>query len=89
MPLPCFCCGTELRSAFPNHSGDWQPTDALTFHASGQYGSEFDPMDGSILEVNICDQCLQARAERVFLVRENRRVEAERTVWTPADDTGL
>ena len=89
MPLPCFCCGAVLVSAFPSHPHDWQPSDALTFHASSQYGSEFDPMNGDMLEVNICDRCLTARAARVFLLRENRRVDVERTPWTPAADTGV
>jgi hypothetical protein len=35
------------------------PNDGVVFHARGNYGSTvFDPLDGTYLEVLICDDCL-------------------------------
>jgi hypothetical protein len=37
-----------------------QPNDGLGFHTRGHYGSTyFDPMDGSYLELSICDECVK------------------------------
>lgn len=36
-----------------------QPNDGLAFQSSGHYGTTvFDPMDGTHLEINVCDPCL-------------------------------
>jgi hypothetical protein len=53
--LPCIVCGTELESfRDPN-----QPLGGLAFATKGHYGSTvFDAMDGSTLEITICDACL-------------------------------
>lgn len=61
-PLPCVICGDDLKdigSGSENHAND-----ANEFCTYGQYGStKFDPLDGSRLAVNICDQCLMKAAE--------------------------
>lgn len=59
--LPCIACGRELQScARPN-----QPLDGLAFSSRGHYGTTvFDPMDGSALEINVCDDCLERAGER-------------------------
>jgi hypothetical protein len=60
-PVPCIVCGKQLRdigSGDQNHAND-----ANSFRAHGQYGSTiFDPLDGSYLEVNICDSCITEAA---------------------------
>lgn len=67
LPVDCFCCGKVLTNATPSDNVN-QPNDAVCFLAPGQYGSTvFDPMDGSSLEINICDECLQTHKERVIL----------------------
>ena len=67
IPVPCIVCKQALQdigSGSPNHAND-----ANSFFTRGQYGSRiFDPLDGSWLEVNICDKCLaDASRERLVL----------------------
>ena len=51
---PCIKCEKELSLFDVMH-----PNDGVVFRARGNYGSTvFDPMDGSYLEVLICDDCL-------------------------------
>lgn len=61
-PVPCIVCKKKLGpvgSEAGNHAND-----ANSFRTSGQYGSTvFDPLDGTYLEVNICDECLTAAGE--------------------------
>lgn len=70
--LPCIACGAKLESAAPDSGQGNQPSDGLCFHTPGHYGStEFDPMDGSVLEVSICDACVRrGRASGVVLHRD-------------------
>ncbi len=61
-PLPCFVCRKELWNIFNGHN---QPDNSCTFNSHGHYGSTvFDEMDGSQLEINVCDECLKAGRER-------------------------
>lgn len=59
--LPCIVCKRALEavgSGSQNHAGD-----ANEFRAHGQYGSRiFDPMDGTYLAINICDDCVTQAA---------------------------
>lgn len=53
--LPCIVCKRPMESIY----GPNQPNDGLSFTSFGAYGSSFfDPMDGTYLEVTICDPCL-------------------------------
>lgn len=64
---PCIVCGTKLGNVFGDdipcpHN---QPSDGLAFSTRGHYGSTvFDPMDGSSLEINVCDPCLEKAIAR-------------------------
>jgi hypothetical protein len=62
IPLACVVCGRVLDPVFAevmDDSGYIQPGDANTLTGRGTYGSTvFDPLDGSHVEVNICDKCL-------------------------------
>lgn len=74
--LPCIVCGKALRNVTDDSSN--QPNDGTAFQTEGHYGSTvFDPMDGTVLEVNLCDPCLLAAAEqgRVFWSRSYKLVE--------------
>ena len=55
--MKCIVCRKDLGdipSGEQNH-----PKDGVVFQSHGNYGSTvFDPMDGTYLEVNICDPCL-------------------------------
>lgn len=86
MTLPCFCCGKPLGSVFPPGHGDGnQPNEATAFQTSGHYGSgAFDPMDGTMLELNVCDECLTGRAGRVLHLRTVQTVETSSSPWVPA-----
>lgn len=75
VPLPCFACGKDLTSVFPFEDGyRSQPNDGVTFSTYGNYGSGvFDEVNGTLLEINICDTCLVLHYERVWCLRYVRR----------------
>jgi hypothetical protein len=57
--LACIACKKPL----PNFAGEDSnhPMNGLEFVTYGHYGSTvFDPMDGSSLVINICDECVVA-----------------------------
>lgn len=61
--MNCFKCEKDLQSL-----DTYQPDRAVTFAAEGQYGSTvFDPMDGSFLEIDICDDCLVLAGDSGFV----------------------
>lgn len=61
-PVPCIVCAKALEdvgSGDVNHASR-----ANSFRASGQYGSTvYDPLDGTYLEINVCDDCLTAAGQ--------------------------
>jgi hypothetical protein len=70
--LPCIACGAELRNVGWNQAvggsdSENQPSDGTAFWSTGHYGSTFfDPMDGSQIEITVCDECLRKHTERVL-----------------------
>jgi hypothetical protein len=88
--LPCLVCGRALRNIFPGQVAN-QPRDGVACLTSGNYGSTlYDPMDGSRLEFNICDECLCRAGEqgRVYVVQDHVPVEFETwgvVGWAPAE----
>lgn len=57
---PCLVCGKPLQPVFPDSDVVNQPNGATAFWTAGHYGSTvFDRMDGSTLNINICDDCLR------------------------------
>lgn len=81
--LPCIKCGRELRNVFPGHVEN-QPNDGVVFTTSGNYGSRvFDSLNGSILEITICDPCLVEAGEW------GRVITARRAVPVVYEDVGL
>lgn len=85
--LRCIVCGSRLRNVFDDAEN--QPSSGTAFESEGHYGStQFDPMDGSYIEINVCDVCLvQARKDgRVLWGRKRKMVVCEGTVvgWTRA-----
>jgi hypothetical protein len=56
MPVNCIRCDRSLESV--NGGGHNQPNLGTAFTSYGHDGSMFDPMDGSFLEINICNSCL-------------------------------
>lgn len=90
MTLPCARCGRELESAVPEEvdqpHGN-QPHGGTAFSTHGHYGSTvFDPMDGSSLELNICDKCLIVLGRWGHVLHhtpEPARRIATTTAWQP------
>lgn len=68
--MNCIVCKKPLVNTGPSPCEDNQPSGGTAFHSSGHYGSTaFDPMDGTYLEINICDPCLiQAGSEGSVLI---------------------
>lgn len=70
--LPCIKCSKQLEPAFGGSDTRNAPWGATVFISYGQYGSTlFDEMDGTYLELNICDDCLReiARAGKILHVK--------------------
>lgn len=63
--IPCLVCDKELTN------WDWsdehiQPLSGLHFKSYGHYGSAvFDPMDGSSLDIAVCDECLLKHKDKI------------------------
>jgi hypothetical protein len=53
--VDCIACGKSLLNLATE---GYQPSGGLAFQTSGHYGSTFDPMDGSTLEIVVCDDCV-------------------------------
>lgn len=55
----CFCCNSPMRTVGFIDGG-------VSFHTHGNYGSEvFDPMNGTYLEIYVCDDCLLDKKEKI------------------------
>lgn len=62
--LKCFKCDRSLTNAFMDGI---QPIEGTAFLTHGHYGSTyFDPMDGSKIEIVICDKCLIENEDKIY-----------------------
>ena len=70
-PVPCIVCGVKLYTAFDPSQN--QPYKGTVFVSGGHYGSTFfDPMDGSAIEIVVCDECCEkAMQEKRIAYRKN------------------
>lgn len=71
--LSCIVCSEALENV---HIGDEenQPYKGTCFFTYGHYGSTaFDPMDGTMLELNICDDCLRVAIDAGGFIRKRDR----------------
>lgn len=67
--LTCIVCDREFEPAANDPAFETVPYEGTLFYATGHYGSTaFDPMDGSSLEIIVCDKCLLDRRHRVMHV---------------------
>lgn len=63
--VTCIVCGYQPEYAIPGDADINQPYKATAFITQGHYGSTFfDPMDGSHLEINVCDECLNKAVDK-------------------------
>lgn len=61
--MDCIVCGGSLKNVGGFEEN--QPLRGAAFQTSGHYGSAvFDPMDGTFLEINVCDSCLREAGGR-------------------------
>jgi len=98
--LPCVVCDREIENMDDSYINS--PYAATAFETQGHYGSTiFDPMNGTYLELNICDPCIRRLAgERKILLGQARKrvlsdnnlfvgwlpVRREMTVWQPGTE---
>lgn len=85
--LPCIACGKALENEFDDAAN--QPREGTAFESHGHYGSTaFDPMDGTYIEINVCDPCLVAARDKGAVLHgmDRKRVICEGTIvgWTKA-----
>lgn len=60
--INCFKCEKSLEDI-----GNIQPSHGVAFVTYGHYGSEyFDPIDGTSIEIVICDECLKGNEEKIY-----------------------
>lgn len=81
MRLECVVCGSEMDNFMSVEDG-MQPTCGLAFETMGHYGSAyFDPMDGSKIELSICDPCVSKLVDRgVARVYPHSRANRQETI---------
>jgi hypothetical protein len=94
--LTCIVCGNGFEPAFPGSDAP-NITGGLLFHASGQYGSDFDSTSPgmtrtpSYLLIAVCDSCLRKEGDggRVILGIPQPRVPNpdQLETWNPDADS--
>lgn len=76
--LKCIVCGKTLCNV--DSDVENQPYDGTAFTSYGHYGSTvFDPMDGTFLEINICDEDLKKASKNSQVLMG----QSQRPVLTP------
>lgn len=67
--IACFCCDKLLDNMHYEMKDRYvyvHPMGGLHFQTYGHYGSTvFDPMDGSSLDIAICDDCVKKNYNRI------------------------
>lgn len=88
--LSCIVCDCSLDSCMQMEEGANQPYKGTVFTSHGQYGSTiFDPMDGSYLEINICDACLAEKARTNYVLinkNESIRFVSDSYLWNGSEE---
>ena len=80
MKSTCIACERELDNVMDL---GLQPVDGIAFNSQGHYGtSVFDPMDGSRIEIAICDDCV-VKAGKKGSVLLYRPFAEKPEVWKP------
>ncbi len=82
-PLPCIVCGRRLNAAMDAVGSSHVPYAGTMFETGGHYGSTaFDPLDGTRLQIVVCDECLTTSG-RVRIQTADGRMAP----WNGVDDT--
>lgn len=76
--IPCALCGSELENV---QSPVNQPYGALALRSEGHYGTtSFDPMDGSYLELNVCDECVKRLRDESKIIHVS--ADGSEEIWS-------
>lgn len=69
--INCAVCKTGLENLADTFGGvGYQPSGGTAFKSYGHYGSgSFDPMDGSYVEICLCDGCFEDLGCRGFMFK--------------------
>ena len=60
--MSCVLCKTHIETM-----NEFHPDGGLHFRAYGHYGTTvFDPMDGTSLDICICDKCLLVHRNNIY-----------------------
>ena len=75
MNYHCIICEKETPNSdymYPEGKAEFHPSDGTQFRSYGHYGSTvFDPMDGSYVDIVICNSCLEGHKEK-FMYKVNK-----------------
>lgn len=81
----CIVCDRHTETDFGSPA---QGSGATAFTTYGHHGStSFDPMDGSMLSLFVCDPCLVQRASRVMVCTAPEAKHPEWERWKPDEGT--
>lgn len=67
----CIVCDKELKPVHDSDSEDIQypPNGGIYLQSHGNYGSRvFDSMTGEFLECYICDECLESKKDKIYIL---------------------
>lgn len=68
--IKCFCCDKDLdnwKYKVKDKRVEVHPMNGLAFRSYGHYGSTvFDPMNGTSIDIGICDDCIKSRRDKVY-----------------------
>lgn len=79
--MKCFGCDKELDNWDYERNGrqSYHPMGGLHLMSYGHYGSAvFDPMDGSTLNIAVCDECLRKHEDRITIMEPTDEIKAAR-----------
>lgn len=86
--MPCIVCRAALENLFEPAPEEFcwenQPVKGTAFQTHGHYGSTvFDPMDGTFLEINVCDECMKKASHDGLIMTGGtpRKAERELRPW--------
>jgi hypothetical protein len=73
MEIQCVKCEKVLENFMPETKG-MQPNCGLAFLSYGHYGSTyFDPMNGTYIEISLCDECVKQADDRGLVYHGSNR----------------
>jgi len=79
MKTNCIVCEKEVDNwdgAYPEREPAVHPIDGTVFRTYGHYGSTvFDPMDGTYLDIVVCDECLKDRLDFTYKGGDEKMME--------------